>query len=771
MKQKIFYIFILLCVGILIYSNSLHGEFQFDDAGYILEDPHIRQFSTLWWEAGSWNIRFICLLSFALNYYFHKIDVFGYHLVNLIIHLLNALLIFQFIRLLLSTPKFKKEKWLSHKDGFAFLVAFLFLTHPLQTQSVTYISQRFASLATFFYVASICFYLKGRMGDLKKNKNLFYYWASALTGLLGIFTKEIVFTLPFVIFLLDVLFIQEEGKSFKKSGTVFFIIMLSFAMIIPLMYKIFGDTLFCLRNPSESHAGDIVTPVNYLLTQFRVVPIYIRLLFFPLGLNLDYDFPVSSSLIEPITTLGGLIFLLFVIWLGFVLLKKNRLIAFGIFWFFITASIESSFIPIRHVIFEHRTYLPSIGFCIAIVFALSSVVRDFKKVALILSVIACVFSFLTYERNKVWKTDVSLWEDVKKKSPQKSRSYINLCGAYYKKGQPDKALEHCNQALELNPYSFKARNNRGLIYAGKKQFGLALENFNEALKFQPGAKDVYNNRGNLYVKQKQYDLAIEDFTKVIADKSLQETGFNNRGFVYILMGKLDLALEDINRAIEINPVLAEAYHNRALVYTKKGKYDLALRDLDKTLKFKPNYANAYFLKAEIYTTLKQYEKAIEAFNVLEKITPQDFKVYAQRANIYFEQENSFLALEDLARAIKVAPEEPDVYYNRGNIYYALRQLKESNEDYSQVIALNPQHFQALNNRGNIYRDEKKYDEAISDYTRALEINSELAIVYFNRAMAFKAKEDYQNALKDFLKAQELGYPVSEKILQEIRKKM
>ena len=94
MKQKIFYIFILLCVGILIYSNSLHGEFQFDDAGYILEDPHIRQFSTLWWEAGSWNIRFICLLSFALNYYFHKIDVFGYHLVNLIIHLLNALLIF-----------------------------------------------------------------------------------------------------------------------------------------------------------------------------------------------------------------------------------------------------------------------------------------------------------------------------------------------------------------------------------------------------------------------------------------------------------------------------------------------------------------------------------------------------------------------------------------------------------------------------------------------------------------------------------------------------
>ncbi|MBF0521681.1 MAG: tetratricopeptide repeat protein [Candidatus Omnitrophica bacterium] len=765
--SQIIFILILILVGILIYSNSLKSEFQFDDHGYIVHNPSIRHFSTVWGKDNTFNVRFVGLLSFALNYHFNQLDVFGYHVVNLLIHLLTGLLVFQFIRLLLSAPKLQDHPAVSSKDGLAFLVALVFIAHPIQTQAVTYITQRFASLATMFYMATLCCYLKGRFADSKTQRSIFYYLLAMATALLALFTKQIAFTLPFTIFLLEILFFENHFKVFKKSVMVYLAGVAGFLLIVPLMYKLNKAALIFPSNPSESHVGDIITPGNYFLTQFKVIATYIRLLVVPVGLNLDYDFPLSHHFFDS-ATLGCFLFLLAIFFVGIKCLKRHRLLAFGIFWFFLTLSVESSFIPIQHVIFEHRVYLPSVGFCMVLCFSLFAFFKDFKRTAIVVIIISAIFSFLTYQRNKDWQTQLTLWEDIVKKSPAKPRVYVNLCSAYYRRGEDEKALRYCHKALELNPYSFQGYNNLGLIYSVEKKYDLALESFNKSLTFDKKAEEVYNNRGNVYAKLGRYDLAVEDFTKAVKLNPLLDTGFNNRGFTYLLMNKLDLALKDITHTIELNPAIPEAFYNRALIYVREKSYDSALKDLDQALKLRPQYADVLYLRGDIYNTLKQDDLALEAFSQTLKADPQYAKAYINRGNLYFADRQYQLALDDFDKAVMLMPDEADIYYNRANVYSALGNPDKALENYSEAILKNPGHFQALNNRGNLYRERKDYDLAVADFTQALKANNRFGVIYYNRAMAFGAKKAYNEAYQDLQKARALGYPVTDKMMEDVK---
>ncbi|MBF0385969.1 MAG: hypothetical protein HQL27_08880, partial [Candidatus Omnitrophica bacterium] len=414
-------VFILIALAFLIYSNSFTGDFQYDDEIYVEKNYFIRSFDKLGQLCvkSGWRGRTVSLVSFFLNYKIHRLDVFGYHLVNWLIHLFNGIVVYFLTALLLSLPKLRDGPWAKHKIILPFFAAAIFLSHPIQTQAVSYISQRQASLATLFYLFSILAYLKGKVSGRKIN-----YLFCALSALLGMFTKEIVFTLPFALILTDFCFIDEkEGRKISATKAIGLILLL---LIVPLTFGLdLNNVILDYRTFSGSHDDDLITWDKYFYTQARVVLVYLRLLALPIHQTLDYDFPLSQSIFQA-NTFFSYIFLFFLLFLAVKKHKTNILFSFGVYWFFLTVSVESSIIPIHHVIFEHRVYLPFFGFALVLCALASEYITSRKLLLVVFSLLTLVFSVLTFNRNKIWQDKVLLWTDCLKKSPQRYRPYLNL---------------------------------------------------------------------------------------------------------------------------------------------------------------------------------------------------------------------------------------------------------------------------------------------------------------------------------------------------------
>ena len=324
---------LLICaLGLIVYSNSFDCSFQFDDAYNITENQAIHDISDLKaiWDFYFINTRFVGLLSFALNYHFHGLDVFGYHLINLLIHIGASIFVWWLTILILSTPIMQNEEISKHKRLIATGCGLIFVCHPVQTQAVTYIVQRLASMATLFYLASLCFYMKARLTK-KKYISLLCFVSSALSALLGMFTKEIVFTLPFSIVLFEFSFfhtgkLKEIIKN--KKTLLYFVIPLLFALVIPAALSFDLNKVFYIV-PSQRYLDPPITSMIYLMTQFRVIVTYIRLLFLPINQNLDYDFPVSQSFFEP-TTFVSFLFLISILFIAIRIFPNKKFMSVGI---------------------------------------------------------------------------------------------------------------------------------------------------------------------------------------------------------------------------------------------------------------------------------------------------------------------------------------------------------------------------------------------------------------------------------------------------------
>ncbi|MCX5884708.1 MAG: hypothetical protein NT096_02140 [Proteobacteria bacterium] len=380
-------VFSIIILGAIVYSNTLNASWHFDDSVVVTENWGLRDLRGNFNTIFSAN-RSVGFFTFALNYYFNKLNVTGYHVVNIFIHIANALFVYSLIMLTLKTPAMVKSRLANHARFLALASGLIFVSHPIQTQAVTYIAQRFTSLATFFYLLSLLLFVKARLTFLQ-GKSFFSplhcicYCFSLLSAFLAMHTKEITFTLPFIIILYELFFIDSTLKSWGKRFLYLlpFILMLaiipSTALKLSAGDKPIGDIIGEIREQVQE--TPLISRGDYLLTQFNVIVTYIRLLLLPMNQNLDYDYPIARKLFQFPTFLSFMFLLALFIVAIYLFFKKRRLISFAILWFFITLSVESSIIPIRDVIYEHRVYLPSVGFVILIAIFLHESGESFRQ--------------------------------------------------------------------------------------------------------------------------------------------------------------------------------------------------------------------------------------------------------------------------------------------------------------------------------------------------------------------------------------------------------
>lgn len=574
-----------IMIGILIYAQSFTVPFYLDDVGSIQNNTSLERLWDLQPIWTFWPTRFITYLSFALNVLFHGHSLFGYHLVNLLIHLLNSLLLWRITLFTLKTPRIANTRLGESAPLLAFFCSLIFLCHPIQTESVTYIVQRATALSAFFGLASWYFYIRSISAGKCQAKT--FYVLSLLSLSMAMFSKENAIVFPVLIWLYDKTFFPAAScdTRWKRSAPMFL------AMLwIPLTLWVTSSVepwSFHLRSESPTP----FTPLMYLSIQLHVILRYMGLCILPVFQNFDHTVAVSAYLLSldkivPIVILAGMVAALLK---G---IERHPFVAFGATLFLIGLLPESSIFPIKDVMFEHRLYLPVAGFAWVLTGALyllfSKVASKKYFVLCLVSIITC-YSYLTFERNKLWNDPLTFWTDTLQKSPQKSRAYVNRGFIHYENGRAREALIDFEMALEMSPGQRDAHYHRGVLREEEENYTAALEDLNLAIKRDPA------------------------FTKALL----------HRAAVHVKMGQPEKALADHNRLIELKPNLPEFYLERGNFFKDIGDYERSLQDYGSAIKYWPGYAEALNNRANVESILGRYENALKNYEQAIAADPKD----------------------------------------------------------------------------------------------------------------------------------------------------
>ena len=518
---------LLAAVAIGIYSNTIGGPFVFDDHENIARNPHL-QITRLDWPSlhhaafgGVISTRPVSYISFALNYYFLGYRVDGYHWINILIHAINGILLYFFLKQTLNLVSPETERLIDTPDrkdrdaGYrtldlpsqvAFFSALLWVAHPVQTQAVAYIIQRMTSMAAMFYLLALLFYIHARLSKTI-HRSVLLWVGVVVSGVLAMGSKEIAVTLPAVILLYEFFFfrnlrITPSWLIASLVGLVLFaaIVLVSMGSVDPVHLVLKGY-----------HSRDFSIGQR-LLTEFRVVVFYLSLILFPhpSRLNLDHDVALSHGLLDPPTILAAIALILGLLVMAGILAKRNRFVSFCILWFLGNLVLESSVIALE-LVFEHRLYLPSMMvFPVMVLLVFRTVTSTWASRAVVgATIIICVI--WTVDRNRVWQDEVGLHRDTVAKSPLKARPYYGLGRALAERGDYREAVDMLQEAVRLNPGYVQARNRLGSALAMLGDSEAAAVQFHKVIQLDPGYVGAYFNLDKYYENTKNYAAATAQF--------------------------------------------------------------------------------------------------------------------------------------------------------------------------------------------------------------------------------------------------------------------
>ncbi len=678
----------MICVT--VYGNTLNAPFMFDDVTNITKNPRIYiQALTLdslsdFLKDDTLN-RPLAYFTFALDYYVHRFDVTGYHIVNWLIHLASGLLVYFLTRQTLRLMN-------KNIPGAPFLAAALWMTNPVHTQSVTYIVQRMNALSAMFYLASLVFYIRARTGQLMgkrpKKKSFILFFLSAGAGICSLASKQIAVTLPLVLFLYEWFFIQDLRKTFVKKQTAWILTIVAGITLLAL--------IFLKGNPVSAIMSDYdkqpFTMGERLLTQPRVIAQYLSLLLLPLPerLSLEHWVPVSRTLTSPATTLPALGLLMLITLTAVLRAKKNRLFAFTVFWFLITLAVESSFIGLA-LMFEHRTYLPSVFLFITITCGLRQHVRPGWLATATMIVLIAVSGFWTRQRNDVWADEVRFWQDNIKKSPKSIRPYNNLGVALAVNGRYEEGIAACLQSIALSSpatNTANAYNNISRMYQKQGDSTRAIAYGRRAIEIDPGLGEAHLNLGKALLAENDLDEAVTHLEKAIELAPLLTPAYTILAQAYYSKdGNVDNAINICRQALLTDPENAAAEVFMAGLLQQSGKPQQSLAHLQRVLDKHPVNPQANLYAGIAFNMMGKPDRAIAHLLRAAKAIPDNARIENELASALTAVNQQAMVLAGQGQFKKAAgiletlealmPGSPTVSYNLACLYALQNQVDQS----------------------------------------------------------------------------------------------
>ncbi len=637
LRYRFFCITGLLFLAILAYAHTLKSSFHYDDHHQILSNKSIRDITEPDKVISSNRIRPILMLSFAFSYHFGKTNVFGYHLFNIILHCFVSLLIY-FIAEFISRRQIKDGIQSRHHHRMIPLVSSaLFLLHPINTNSVTYIASRSSVMCSFFLLVSFLLFIRStatRAHTIQISGWLLYL-VSFLFFILSLGTKEIAAILPFLLILHHFIFLKDPDKSYNFKSLLKY---LPYFLVLPGLFllRFYVMGAFLEKDPVFLR---LFSRGDYIITQIHVITYYYFLKFIlPFELAFYSDFPVLTSFFLDIKSWFPVLFLSSLVYFSIKQINSRPFAAFGVLWIFIGLLPTSSFIPIIHVAVEHRLYLPGIGFS----FTFAALLTEFmsghdgtllKKRSLPVLLIFLLLSVYTIKRNTEYLTEPRLWFDVMKKSPNLVRPYYDYGHYLIERKKTDEGIQAYKEALRINFRDSKAHNNLGGVYFRLGKMKKAHLHFREAIKYDNKNPDAHYNMGLWLLKSGKINEAFSMFQKTIILDSRHSMALNNVGKILLEGKRLEEGKGYLLKALNIEPESPEILNNLGLACALKGEHSLAFDYYKKAIKIKPNFAQAHFNLGLGLADLGRFDSS-----------KQHIKKAAQLDEGFREKANRYLAL-------------------------------------------------------------------------------------------------------------------------------
>ncbi|MBF0100139.1 MAG: tetratricopeptide repeat protein [Desulfobacterales bacterium] len=555
----LFNLFILVSV-LLIYANTIVSPFIFDDWEYIGDNPSIymKEFSFSYIKNAFSSHRPVAQFTFALNYYFHQYQLIGYHLTNMIIHVLVAICLYWLIKSILFFDPLMKSQHTSYRSVIAFFSTALWAFHPVQLYSVTYLVQRMNSLAALFYLLSMLCYIKARNISVTHTK-ISLFIIMLLFSMLALGCKPNAIILPLMIFCYEWYFYQD--LNFKAMKVQLWSLIIIFAIIcIMIFYILLADQISILFLKHQGNFFHILYQRS--LTELRIFIFYLSVLIYPhpSRLNLDYDLLESSSLFNPPSTSFSLIATLFFIFLIVYWAKKKNYLSFALLWMILNLLIESLH-PELELMYLHRLYIPSMLFFLAIVSLIVNISANFPLKLTLLGAIALYFSFCTHWANNIWKDELTLWTDCVTKSPNKARPYNNLANALSRREKLNEAICHYQKAIELDPNLALYHNNLAVAYGKQGKIDQAMLHLKETIRLAPDCAPAYNNIGLILMNQGKVKEAIWHFKKALSIDWQYSDAHNSLGVALAEEGRDSEAIFHFQTSLLMSPQNPTALYN------------------------------------------------------------------------------------------------------------------------------------------------------------------------------------------------------------------
>ena len=622
LKKTYIQTLILLIAVIVTYGHTLDVPFYLDDFSSIQENPIIYNWQGTFFQIwNTYKLRVIGYLSFALNYQFHQFQVYGYHLINILIHLLTGLAIFALVRGLIATPALKNNQttiWLP------IIVALIFILNPLQIQAVTYIVQRLASLAALFYIAAMASYIQARLNP-KLITKLIWTLLCLLFATLAFFTKQNTVTLPIAILLLELIFFPGHIRRIILTITTALIASFIIWYIIATTFNLDPFSLKSLEVLSRETTN--ISRYEYFATQTKVLWTYISLFFWPISSHIDYAYPISQGFfigtehynwlarIMHSQEFWALIAHITLLIIAAYNLRKRPLIAFSILFYYLAHGIESSFIPIKDIIFEHRTYLPNLGLAILSAYILVVKIPQYSRIIpIIIIAILLILGTLTWKRNQMWREPVALWQHNVEQSPKKKRAWNILGKHLIQQGKI--------QVQQGNLKQSKISFNKG-IEALKRSIYMTTKN-PDGTKSMSLTPETALNLIVAYKNLHQYKNAFTWINRSLSQRHK--------------LGKLNHAKLLVNKG-NIYFELGRENHKRANNLKAKQLYLNAKKAYQQALKIDKNNLKAQINLANIFAVMGKTKEAIARYQKVLAIDPSNYRVrkYLERLKTIFKK--------------------------------------------------------------------------------------------------------------------------------------
>jgi tetratricopeptide (TPR) repeat protein len=722
---------VLVVAGVTAYANSFRGEFVYDDMDSIVENPYIR---TLWPLSEAMSLplsdggetvarRPLLSFSFALNRCLLGAEPWGFHLVNLGIHIASALLLFGIVRRTLGLERYR-SRWGDKATALALAIALLWEVHPLQTESVTYIVQRAESLMGMLYLATLYCSLRG----FTSGRRTAYWYAAAVSACAaGMGVKEVMVTAPLMVFLYDGTFVSASYRDAWRRRWKFYAALAATWSVLLLSQAL-----------NWQAAGEDFTdrsPLAYALTQPGVILYYLRLSFWPSPLVMDYNWPTAEGFLEIVPAACVVALLLGATAWG---LYRRRWYGLVGAWFFLILAPSSSIVALNQNLEEHRMYLSLAAVVLLTVVAGAWLLQRLPAVwrsplarqaagAAVLA-LAAGLTAQTVNRNDDYRTQVALWQQNIEDRPTSTVAHLSLGLNLFREGKVDEAIAQYRAGLAHNPKHSPTWCALGNAYASRGEFHESVAYYRQSLKADSDWHAPHLGLANALAMEHRWEEATSHYLRAVSIDPASWDGYYDFAVALEAQGKFEKAIVNYRRSLEINPQNWSAQYKVGHLLAQEGLFVEAVIYFRQALRINPRHAGTHVALGATLQELGQYAEASSHFRQAIAIDPRNADAHFNLANSLASRGEFREAVVHYRQSLVIKPTDADAQCNLGATLLRLGMSDEALTHFREATRIDSRHWRARVMLGKLYLDQGKRESAIENLQRALEIqpDSQLA---------------------------------------------